>query len=303
MKSTYIAAALLLLTLVGCSQPRESADYKRTYDELCNGTDDSKITSLISEWEEELPQDPEMYITAFNFYLQRSKQGGMRTTTEPGEGENLQITDLKTKKPVGYLSYGETYNEQLFDKSINYLKRGIEKNPKRLDMYFGMIHSIAQRQRIEEQTQEILKMMSYAKKIDHNWLWKDGKSLSDDKEFMKRGIQDYIYDNMFDQAGTNCNNIKLISEKLVEMYPNDVFGYSNMGSCNLMQKNIDDALKYYSQAEKIDKTDVIILANIANAYELKGQPKKAIEYYNKMIEHGTQQYKDYAQSKINELNG
>ena len=52
------------------------------------------------------------------------------------------------------------------------------------------------------------------------------------------------------------------------------------------------------RAEKIDPTDVIVLANIAQGYKLKEKFKKAIAYYEKIIEQEDEQAIKFAKVQI-----
>jgi pentatricopeptide repeat protein len=63
------------------------------------------------------------------------------------------------------------------------------------------------------------------------------------------------------------------------------------------------SLKALKKAEKIDPNDVIVLSNIANTYEKKGDTKKALEYYKLVVKRG----KDpnmigFAEEQIKRLN-
>lgn len=295
----YITILSVLLIEIACAQ-QPPKDYQNIYFELCNQSDDSKTIAHLEEWEENYPQDPEMFICAFNFYLQKSKKEVVRMDGGPAKGQSLQIMDSTKSKPIGFI-YGDiSYDEDLFNKSIDFLTRGLVKNPKRLDMHFGKIITLGQRGMFKEQTSQILQVLDYGIKIDHKWLWKLGEPIDDGTEAEKNGIQDYVY-NMFDQRTPACNYITTISNKLVEVYPDDVFGYSNIGACNLMNGNYDEAINWFKQAENINEKDPIVLSNIAYAYMNKNMNAKAIEYYNKVVSIGDERYKNFALQKIEEL--
>lgn len=51
----------------------------------------------------------------------------------------------------------------------------------------------------------------------------------------------------------------------------------------------------------MDGKDAIVLSNIAQAYKLKGDKNKAIEYYRKTIKHADQRTAEYAKQQIEEL--
>ncbi|MEQ6117881.1 hypothetical protein AAOP42_00010, partial [Reichenbachiella sp. MALMAid0571] len=143
MNLTKLSTSVIAILVIGtaCSQ-QPTKDYQSIYNELCNQEDDSKTIAHLEEWETKKPNDPEMFISGFNFYLQKSKQEVLRMDGGPAKGKSLQITDTANSEPVGYIYGDVSYNEELFNKSINYLTRGLEKNPKRLDMHFGKIYTL-----------------------------------------------------------------------------------------------------------------------------------------------------------------
>ena len=127
-----ISITLLLCLIIGtaCSQPTTN-DFQAIYDQLCDQDDDSKTIVHPDKWEETIPNDPEMFIAGFNFYLQKSKEEVLRMDGGPAQGQSLQIMDSSNNEPVGYIYGDVSYNDELFAKSIDYLTRGIEKNPSR----------------------------------------------------------------------------------------------------------------------------------------------------------------------------
>ena len=69
----------------------------------------------------------------------------------------------------------------------------------------------------------------------------------------------------------------------------------------LLLGEFDTAIETLLKAEKINPEDFIILSNIAHGYKLKGDNDKAIEYYEKTIQYGDAQAKEFARQKIEEL--
>ncbi|MEQ6117914.1 hypothetical protein [Reichenbachiella sp. MALMAid0571] len=106
---------------------------------------------------------------------------------------------------------------------------------------------------------------------------------------------------MFNQQTPACDQITTISNKLILIFPDDIFGYSNIGACNLMNKNFNEAINWFKKAENIDDQDPIVLSNIAYAYMNLNMNTEAIEYYEKVAATGDEQYKSFALQKIEEL--
>ncbi|MDE6801381.1 MAG: tetratricopeptide repeat protein, partial [Muribaculaceae bacterium] len=60
--------------------------------------------------------------------------------------------------------------------------------------------------------------------------------------------------------------------------------FEKMGYCYERTGNIDEALRYYEQAELLDAQSVWTLRHIARCYRLLGQPAKALDYYRRVAE-------------------
>jgi tetratricopeptide (TPR) repeat protein len=52
-----------------------------------------------------------------------------------------------------------------------------------------------------------------------------------------------------------------VSEALIQYYPNEVYGYANLGSLYGATKRYDEARKYYEKALEVDMVDEIIRQN------------------------------------------
>ena len=82
---------------------------------------------------------------------------------------------------------------------------------------------------------------------------------------------------------------------------NPVF-YSDKAYVYMMEEDFDSAIKEYELAYTLDPSDMLIVMNLGYLYEQKGDKKKAIEYYKKVIDSPAEQYlKDMAQEGLNAL--
>jgi tetratricopeptide (TPR) repeat protein len=57
-----------------------------------------------------------------------------------------------------------------------------------------------------------------------------------------------------------------VSEALIQYYPNEVYGYANLGSLYAATKRYDEARKYYEKALEVDSSDLIVKKNLENIY-------------------------------------
>jgi tetratricopeptide (TPR) repeat protein len=278
-------------------------DFKQQFNNLVSKKDTVEQLKLLQKWEKSKNGDPELYVAYFNHYVMKSMTPQITIGNNP-KGENiLQImnTDSTKKEPVGYI-YGDTYyNTKFLNKGFDYIYKGIDKYPARLDMRFGKIYMFGKTEKYEKFTQEIIKAIDYSEIIKNKWTWTDNKLVDDPEKFMLSAVQDYILQLYNTENDALLDNMKRITETVLKYYPNHVESLSNLSIVYLLKKDYDKALEPLLKAEKIDSKDYIVLSNIAQAYKLKGDYKKAIEYYELTIKYGNDETKKYAKSQIEKL--
>lgn len=278
-------------------------DFNQQYNDLVSKKDTVGQLKLLQKWEKTKNDDPELYVAYFNHFVMKSMTEQITLGNNPKGESVLQIMDTDTtkKEPVGYI-YGDTYyNTKLLNKGFDYIDKGIEKYPTRLDMRFGKIFMFGKTENYEKFTQEIIKTIDYSAVIKNKWTWTDNKMVDNPEKAMLSGVQDYILQLYNTENDTLLDNMKRIAETVLKYYPNHVESLSNLSIVYLLKKEYDKALETLLKAEKIDSKDYIVLSNIAQAYKLKGNYKQAIDYYELVVKYGDDEAKKYAKKQIEEL--
>lgn len=276
---------------------------KQQFNELVSKKDTVGQKELLEKWEKTNNNDPELFVAYFNYYVIKSKNEIITLGQNPKGKDVLQIMDQDTtkKEPVGFI-YGDTYyNPDLLSKGFEWINKGIEKHPNRLDMRFGKIYMFGQIEDYENFTKEIIKTIDYSAKNKNKWTWADDKPLDDPKDFMLSSIQNYQLQLYNTENDDLLHNMKRIAETVLKYYPDHIESLSNLSIVYMLQKQYDKALEPLLKAEKLNLKDYIVLSNIAQAYKLKGDTKNAIKYYELTMKHGDEQAKKYAQGQIDEL--
>lgn len=277
--------------------------FKQQFNDLVSKKDTSGQEQLLEKWEKTDGNDPELFVAYFNYFVVKSKNEIITLGQNPKGKDVLQIMDQDTtkKEPVAFM-YGDIhYNPDLLSKGFNWINKGIEKHPNRLDMRFGKIYMFGQIEDYENFTKEIIKTIEYSAINKNKWTWADSKPLDDPKEFMLSSIQNYQLQLYNTENDDLLDNMKRIAETVLKYYPDHIESLSNLSIVYMLQKQYDKALEPLLKAEKINPKDYIVLSNIAQAYKLKGDTKNAIKYYELTLKHGDEQAKKYAQGQIDEL--
>lgn len=288
---------LLLITL--CTN-LYAQDYSTRFKDALNLKDTTKQLEILQEWEKNSPKDAELYISFFNYHFNRSIVEFISIDPYPTSSNSMEFSD-SLGNVTGYFNSNYSINKEELQLGINYINRGIKLHPNRLDMRFGKVYAYGESEDWEAFKETIIATVKHSKKNKNKWLWAEGESLEDPKEFMLTTIQSYVL-QLYD---TNVDSLLLpmreIALSIIDIYPRHVESYSNIGITYLLTQQYDLGLEALLDAEKINPEDAIVLSNIAQAYVLKQNNSKAIEYYEKAIQYGDAQTIAFAKSQIEKL--
>jgi tetratricopeptide (TPR) repeat protein len=277
--------------------------FEEQFNDLVSKKDTLGQQQLLERWEKVDSNDPELYVAYFNYFATKSMKEIITLGQNPKGNNVLEIkdNDSSKKEPVAYM-YGDTYyDHEIARKGFNYIDKGLDKHPNRLDMRFGKIYLLGQIEDYENFTKEIITAISYSDVNKNKWTWTDSKPLEDPQKFMLSTIQSYqlqLYNTGNDDL---LDNMKRIAEAVLKFYPDHIESLSNIAIVFILRKQYDKALEQLSKAEKLNPNDYIVLSNIAEAFKLKGDTKNAIKYYELTIKHGDEQAINFAKGQIEKL--
>jgi len=305
-KSNLVFAAFLsvmLLTLFGCGHTANfNRKYQEKYTHLFKADKYDELFTHLQLWESKEPDNPEMFIAYFNYFIHRKRFSGVSIDKErKGEGSTLEITDPQSGEIVGYMNESTQYDIEDVLTAVEYLDRGINIAPNRLDMHFGKIHILNEIGYYKMAGSGLFDTLVISKKINNNWLWADNEELEDGESVFVYSIQDYY--SLWLNAATEESfaQAKLCAEKQIELYPEYIYAYNILAVYYSMNKQLQEALKYFLQAEVIDPNDCIVLLNIGRTYVSMNNKQKAGEYFRRVLEIGDERNKQYAQHYLNQL--
>jgi tetratricopeptide (TPR) repeat protein len=300
----------LLSILFGCKRANvQSAqnnnfgkEYKDTYTELLKSAKYNELFTHLQMWENDEPNNPEMFIAYFNYFIDRNKFSGVSIDKEQkGNGPTMELTDSQSGEIVGYINGSVQYNTDDILTAVNYLNRGLEITPNRLDMHFGKIHILNEIKYYKMAGDALFSSLEISKKINNKWLWSDNEEIEDGKSFFINNIQDYYGLWLNTNEKEAYDQIKLCTEKQIELYPENIQAYNILAIYYLSDRQFQEGLKYLLQAEKINSSDCIVLINVGRTYLNMNNKEKAEEYFKKVLEIGNDQDKQYAQYYLNRL--
>jgi tetratricopeptide (TPR) repeat protein len=290
---------MFVLSIAGA----HSQSFKEQYEAVLSKDNPEKELRFLQEWEMAGNNEAELYTAFFNYYINASRKENIaigKDKPDENKGKYLELNDPDSTKnaPAGYIYNDIVYDKELLAKAFYYAEKGIKEHPSRLDIRFGLVYVYGLIGDYDSYTKEIIRTIDYSSQNNNKWLWTDDKQPDDGKKVMLDGLQGYIL--QLYETGDNrlLNNMMQIAETTLKYYPDNVESLSNLSIVYLLWKEYDKALESLHAAEKLAPFDFVVLGNIAQAYKLKRDKKRAIEYYESIVEHGDSKAKKYAQSQI-----
>jgi tetratricopeptide (TPR) repeat protein len=189
------------------------------------------------------------------------------------------------------------YDDSLFQLAIQHADAALKINPKRLDILFGKIYVYSRVQDWQNYADLVMAIVDEHKKAGDQWVYQSD-SVTD--EYVRDELQAYIY-VLFETESAPPKYIRIISEKMLTAWPDNPILFSNVGASYALEEDFKTSIEWFEKGEAIVPGDVIILANLAHAYDMLGKSKKAIEYYKKILEHGDDDAKKFAQEQIDKI--
>ncbi len=295
MKKIPLALIIILICQVAFCQ-----NYQSEFQKYSKENDTINQLKVLKEWEKSNPKDAELYTSYFNYYFHRAENSFISITTEQPDGESFALKDSLNNN-VGYFGSQTQYNLEEIEKGFNKIDEGIKLYPNRLDMRFGKIYVLGQLKDWNNFTNEIINTVNHSSKNKNEWIWTNNEKRTDGQEFMLSAIQDYQIQLYNTESDDLLENMRNIANEILRYYPNHIESLSNISITYLLTGEYDKGIEALLKAENLNPQDFIVLSNIAYGYKLKGDKKKAIEYYEKTIEYGDEQAKQYAGQQLKEL--
>ena len=275
----------VLKTLVYVEPKSEVAsgqEYARRYRQLLDQHAEGQMESLLTEWREKAPDDPDAWITSANYYFnQRQTVISMKT---PGPGD-FKLTNKKTGKQAGSISFEQDKGN--VKRAADLLQEATTKFPDHLDIWCGLAFMYQEGGDFDSELATLRKMVAYAREHPSQLKWLKGEPLSEPADkFVPDKLHEY---GLYYEKKENPEDDKRwfqISTLAMEQYPNypqgfnDAAGYwadigewqkarellekahqinpksvgalLNLGNISVKMKDFASARKYFEEALKLD---------------------------------------------------
>jgi len=264
MKKAIISIATTLLCICSFAQTPSAEDFLRKYNLLTKqfGADGVGVETVLENWEKAYPEDPDMLVGKFAFYLAKSQKSevvAMDVDRYLGFAPIFQLKD-STGRMVNYFEKVE-YDDELFGESSKAIDKAIDLKPNRLDYRFYKTTALlAYEKDSPDMTLAYLKaLIDYNYRNHPQWEYPD---VTVDDEFFQTGIQEYCYSFYKLASPAGFEGFKELSEKMLNYNSKNTLFLTNMGSYYMVyKKDNKTALKYYNKVLKIKPDDYPAIKN------------------------------------------
>ena len=268
---------------------------------LMDEKNDEAVEIFLSNWEKENKKDAELYVAYFNFYLEKATQNQIYFETELPTNYDSYMKVQNENGEDGYMYFITEYDDEMSAKAFEYIDKGLSYNPKRLDMYFGKAHLYYLRKEYKKQCELLKNIFALDKKNKSKWLWSNNTPTKEVGVDFETSMHEYIGKWLNEKSTDSIQCAKELSVEFIKYYPKNPIAYNDAAICSIYSNDLKAAKEYFESGYELDKTDMIILANLANVSKNLGETEEAIKYY-KLLEQSTdEKYSSMAKRQLESL--
>ena len=142
-----------------------SQTFKEQFNNLFEKKDTTAQHALLQKWEATDLNDPELYVSYYNYYVKKSMWEVVSIDRRPKSKDAFVVNDTGTNNTVGYINSSVEYRDGYLKLGFKWIDKGIEKFHNRLDMRFGKVYMLGKKEDYDEFTKEIVKTIDYSQSI------------------------------------------------------------------------------------------------------------------------------------------
>lgn len=227
--------------LVGVARG-ETASWQAEYTRLVENADDAAIEAHLDKWLAALPDDAEAYVAKANHFHDRFTRERALQLPPPAAARSMQ-TALQT------------------------LRTAVSRFPLRLDVRCGLIFLLQEAGDYAGQYQVVAAMLEFQRTRGAEWQWKNGGPLPAPLDtFMPDTLQGYI--RFYFEAGTpaaEADGMRL-ARLFLRHYPRNKMALSDVGLFHSLRGDQQRAVVYLKKAVQLAPDDVVLWMNLGRCH-------------------------------------
>ena len=300
----YIGAFLMMFVAVAMSAQAQSQDFERKYNLLVSkgGLAGVGVETLLENWEKADSLNETMLAARFDYYFTKAQSSDVLKKTSSkylGMDPILTIKD-SLGTDICYFQVS-VFDDELYGEALRAVDKAIAAYPKKLEFRFMKANAYVAYEK-ESPDMALVSLLALADEVaSSNGGWEyEGAVI--DPSFFPEAIQEYCY--TFFNIGTpsSYEAFKVLSEKMMKLYPDNIEFLNNIGSYHLsVKKDYKSALKCYAKVLKSRPDDYIAIRNASLAARRMGNVKQEIKYLELLAQYGTEKDRMLANACLDSL--
>ena len=254
-------------------------EYARRYRQLLDQRDEGQVESLLTEWREKAPDDPDAWITSANYYFNQ-RQANI-STKKPGPGD-IKLTNKKTGKLAGSISF--ELDQAGPKRATELLEEATTKFPDHLDIWCGLAFMYQENGDFDNELSTLKKMVAYAREHPTQLKWLKGEPIGEPADkFVPEKLHEY---GQYYEKKENPEDDKRwfqIATLATEQYPNYPEGFNDAAGYWADVGNWQKAREMFEKAHQINPKSVGVLMNLGNVSVEMKDLKSAQKYFEEAL--------------------
>ena len=283
MRLSLTLTLVILFSLCPLAGSRAAEDYRTQFQTARDAHEDGKAQAVLDGWKSARPDDPEYYISAANYLL--NKAGGVVVSRQGAAPGGFVITDPKTGQAVGSLSAGAP-SAPTYQAAVDLLKQALTKSPQRLDIHLGLATLYRRMDDPKAVVSTLAALAAYAKAHPEQLQWKEGAPYpSPINHHLALAINDFARDYFDSDTPASNQALHDLAQLDADSYPDEVYGHNLLGVYyTAVDKQPKLALASYARALKLVPDDSYVWMNVGLLQARQKDNKKAAEAFRKIVE-------------------
>lgn len=306
MKRIITAAIAVLGLSLSLAAQSSQTDFKARYETQVRrvGIDGLGVETLLERWEKAYPEDIDMLVGKFNYYLAKSMTTEMVVKDKDrflGARPALSLKD-SLGRDVNY--FEETmYDDSLFAISSQAIDKAVKVSPDRLDLRFAKITALLgyEKESPDMSTMALSGLIDYDGTVHPSW--KYGEEAAD-KILFESGIQEYCASLYSIGSPASFESFRTLSERMLKYSPNNTLFLTNLGTYHFVaRKDNKTAMKYYSKVLKLEPDNYTAIKNSVLMARRDKNVKQERKYLPLLVKYGADETERMsAQARLDALN-
>jgi hypothetical protein len=257
---TLLRVSLLCLILPTCVLALSGGEFQALMSDI-QSKNYAPVESFLKLNHDTMKKDPEYFVVLLNYVLSKGYESSLTVAKGTPRAGDLELRDKDTGEIAGFI--GSRPDENLILDGISQTQAALKYFKSRLDIHFGIVAAVERIMRWDIVGDQLVTMLETSKEINNQWIWGPVGSMSGKpKEFMIQNILPRTASLFRVDSEIADRAFIKVSQKLIDIYPDLIYGYANLGALYLAKKEYSLAEKYLKQASQIDPNDEIVRGNL-----------------------------------------